>query len=90
METFTHHVRDIDPADRHVLEGLVGQRLLDDQQVVIHVVGAQDAPQREGLNSTRPSEVPNWWNVYEGLSDEEVERLDQAIRQRANLTRVGE
>ena len=35
-------------------------------------------------------EVPEWWKVYEGLSDEEIDRLDQAIRQRANLTRVFE
>ncbi|HEV3005362.1 MAG TPA: hypothetical protein VGX78_12930 [Pirellulales bacterium] len=33
------------------------------------------------------ADVPNWWRIYEGLSDEEVEKLDQAIRQRADLTR---
>ncbi len=31
--------------------------------------------------------VPEWWNVYEGLSDEEIDRLDKAIRERADLTR---
>jgi hypothetical protein len=31
--------------------------------------------------------LPEWWNVYEGLSDAEIDRLDQAIRQRAELTR---
>lgn len=32
-------------------------------------------------------DVPKWWNIYEGLSKEEIDRLDQAIRPRANLTR---
>jgi len=31
--------------------------------------------------------VPAWWNIYEGLSEERIEELDRAIRQRANLTR---
>jgi hypothetical protein len=40
--------------------------------------------------SPTPDEVPAWWNIYEGLSDDEIERLDKAVRQRANLTRVFE
>ena len=34
--------------------------------------------------------IPESWKVYDGLSDDEVDRLDEAIRQRANLTRVFE
>jgi hypothetical protein len=90
METSTYQVRDIDPADRQVLEGLVGQRLRDDQHVVIGVLNPAAAPTRESPNKAEPAEVPSWWNVYEGLSDVEIERLDQAIRQRANLTRFVE
>ena len=90
METITHYVRDIEPADRQVLESLVGQRLRDDQQVVINVVSPSPGPRQESLNNAGSAEVPSWWNVYEGLPDEEVERLDQAIRQRANLTRVSD
>lgn len=33
------------------------------------------------------SRIPDWWNVYEGLSDAEIEEIDAAIRQRCNLTR---
>lgn len=81
METVTRNVRDIAAAERTVLEGVIGQKLADDQQVVIHVVS---------LPPPAAEEVPPWWNVYEGLSDEDVDRLDGAIRQRANLTRVFE
>jgi hypothetical protein len=73
----------IDSADRRGIEHLIGRDLDEHQQVIISVV-------------TRPIEpafpesqgVPDWWKVYEGLDDEEVDRLDQAIRRRANLSRV--
>ena len=35
----------------------------------------------------RSDEVPAWSKIYEGLGDEEIDRLDAAIRQRADLTR---
>jgi hypothetical protein len=31
--------------------------------------------------------IPEWWSVYEGLTDEEADRLDRAIRERADFTR---
>jgi hypothetical protein len=48
-----------------------------------------EADPMDSLNArTEPDEqIPEWWNVYEGLSDEEIDRLDQAIRERADLTR---
>lgn len=36
---------------------------------------------------TAAGEVPSWWNIYAGLSDAELDRLDAAIRPRAELTR---
>jgi hypothetical protein len=60
--------------------------LRETQQVIVNVVSLD----RTGANVTgngTSSEVPPWGNIYEGLSDAEVDRLDAAIRQRANLTR---
>ncbi len=31
--------------------------------------------------------LPDWCNVYSGLSDEEIERLDAATKQRLDLSR---
>jgi hypothetical protein len=42
-------------------------------------------PPPQGIEANE--HVPEWWNVYEGLSDEEIDRLDEAIRERADLTR---
>jgi hypothetical protein len=46
-------------------------------------------PSEEILRPSLPADenVPEWWSVYEGLSDAEIDRLDRAIRERAGLTR---
>lgn len=90
MESIVRNVRDIDNADREVLEHVVGCRLDDNQQLIIRVVN-KDTPSISPTDTTQlDQQIPEWWRVYEGLSEEEVDRLDQAIRQRANLTRAFE
>lgn len=89
MEAITRNVRDIDTAERRVLEHVIGQKLTENQQLVIGVINL-DLAQAAAPPAPTPDKVPAWWNVYEGLSDEDVERLDKAIRPRANLTRVFE
>jgi hypothetical protein len=89
METITRNVKDIGSEDRRALEHMIGKRLAEDQQVVINVVNLNASlPTHE--NAKVSQEVPGWWKVYEGLGDEEIDRLDHAIRQRANLTRTFE
>jgi hypothetical protein len=94
MDKIIRDVRDIDVADRQALEHVIGQRLRENQQVIINVVNVDisAAPSEQANpNGAQPDdEVPEWWKVYEGLSDEEVDRLDTAIRERANLTRIFE
>jgi hypothetical protein len=90
MDAITRNVRDIDEADRGALEHVIGQSLHEDQQLVISVISISSSPppQVDEPSVARADEqVPEWWNVYEGLSDEEIDRLDQAIRERADLTR---
>jgi hypothetical protein len=94
METIIRDVRNIDKADRLALENVIGDALRDDQRVVINVVdldATETSPgQDSDAGSCLPQEVPDWWKIYEGLSEEEVDRLDGAIRQRADLTRTFE
>ncbi len=87
MEKVIRNVADIDTADRRAIEHLIGQHLAEHQQVVISVVNL-DLAHPETLASPSSQEVPAWWNVYEGLNDADVDRLDQAIRPRADLTRA--
>ena len=76
MSTIVRNVRDIEASDRVALEHVVGAELREDQQVIIQVVETVspngEAPAAEGL-------LPDWCNVYEGLTDEEVDRIQKSI-----------
>jgi hypothetical protein len=82
METLVRNVRDLDHADRSALERVVGHELQETQQVIVNIVTLD---QRQQGSSTPP-----WGSIYDGLSDQEIDRLDSAIGQRANLTRAAE
>jgi hypothetical protein len=86
MEKVIRNVADINADDRRMLEQVIGRRLAENQQLIISVVGP-DVPASNTSGDADAGAVPEWWNIYEGLSDQEIDRLDQAIRQRANLTR---
>jgi hypothetical protein len=86
METVTRNVRDIPLNDRSALERVVGHQLRETQQVIVNVINLDVSS--DVMAAIPPeAEVPEWWKIYEGLSDDEIDRLDKAIRLRANLTR---
>ena len=87
MDKVIRKVADIDSGDRHALEHLVGKHLAEHEQVIISIVNLASAV---GPSNPATQEIPDWWKVYEGLNDLDVDRLDLAIRGRANLTRVFE
>jgi hypothetical protein len=91
METIVRNVRDLQDNERSAAEQLVGHSVRENQRLIIQVTDIDLAgPEHKGETTQAGAEIPEWWNIYEGLSDEEVEKLDKAIRQRANLTRVFE
>jgi hypothetical protein len=83
MVTIIRNVRDLDPSERSALERLAGRPLCDRQRFTLQIAD-DDSP---GPAVGTADDVPSWWNVYEGLTDEEVDRLDEAVRRRADLTR---
>lgn len=87
MANIIRKVREIDSSDRHALEHVIGQRLAENQQLVIQVVSIDMTPTE---SKGGDDELPAWCNIYEGLTDAEVDELDAAIRQRANITRTFE
>ena len=85
METVVRNVKDLDQPDRSALERVVGHQLRETQQVIVNVVNLDlSAGKIESVEQS--AEVPDWWKVYDGLTDDEVDELDASI-QRANLTR---
>ncbi len=86
-------VRDIDSDDRRALEHVIGQRLSENQQVVIRVVdaAAMGAGEQQSRHGRSPDQsLPDWCNVYEGLSEEDIADLERSIRKRVDLTRSTE
>ncbi len=74
----------LDDPHRRALEEVIGLELALNQQLVISVIDS-GAP---ASDATRPAQsLDDWTRVYEGLSDQQIQCIDQIAKQRANLTR---
>jgi len=87
MGTINCDIKDFRAEERLVLEHVVGQPLLPHQRLVIQVVDLAAASPDKQQPLDVQEQVPDWWKIYDGLDEAEIDRLDQAIRQRANLVR---
>jgi hypothetical protein len=76
METVTRNVRDLKVGERSAVEQLVGHPLSDQQQLIIQVVGNSVGSQDK---SEETDELPDWCNVYEGMSDDEITDIEKSI-----------
>ena len=90
MDSIVRNVKDIKADDRRSLEHVVGQHLEDNQQVIIRVMTLSEI---QPTNSGKPpagqpsGTLPDWCNVYDGLSDEEIAEVEESILDRSNWTR---
>ena len=73
-------VASLDTEQRRALERITGRELSSNQRVVISVTEIETQPQRKQT-------LDDWVHIYDGLSDDEIEALDEIVKQRANLTR---
>jgi hypothetical protein len=90
MDTIIRKVKDIGSTDRRALEHVIGQHLSEHQQLVIQVVNV-DLPQSEpGDSASAEGMLPDWCNVYQGLSDEAISSLEETVLTRADLSRAAE
>jgi hypothetical protein len=82
MDIVTRSVKDIDAADRQALEHVIGSHLSEHQQVMIQVRDAV-SPAAEnadsGMRKPGSPTLPEWCNVYEGLSDAEIADIEKSI-----------
>jgi hypothetical protein len=74
MDRIICNVRDIQGEDRRALEHVIGQPLRENQQLVIEVV-TMDVGEPQQTAGT----LPDWCNIYDGLSDEEVDEIEKSI-----------
>lgn len=87
METIVRNVQDLDDSVRVALERLVGHSLHISQQVVIQLSCVQSPADSKGQSSG--TQLPEWCNVYEGLSDAEIDELDRAIVRAHSSRNIG-
>ncbi len=82
MESVTRNVRDIDGSDRRALEHVLGRQLSDNERVLIQVVppGGEAATAAQAADSAPSDQLPDWCNVYEGLSENEIDDLEAISR----------
>jgi hypothetical protein len=76
METITRTIGDLAQAERSALERMVGHSLDTHQQIVIQIRGINGQPV---ANPETIPPLPTWCNIYDGMSEEEIEAADRAI-----------
>ena len=76
-------VGSLDASHRRALEEVIGQELTANQRLTISITDvAALSPMSKPAQS-----LNDWTQVYDGLSDDEVDEIDKIIKRRANLTR---
>jgi hypothetical protein len=74
----------LDESHRRAIEEVIGRELATNQRLIISVTEVEVPT----TGSPRPAQtLEDWTNVYEGLSDAEIEKIDAIAKTRANLTR---
>ena len=58
------------------------------QQLVIQIVNLEEKLTGE-VSVANPNQLPEWCNVYAGLSDEQIATLEKAISRWLDLSRAG-
>lgn len=76
-------VANLDVPHRRALEDVIGRELASSQRLIISVIEV-DVTYDE---STAAQTIDDWKQVYEGLSDREIQAIDEIVRLRADLTR---
>jgi hypothetical protein len=83
----TRNVAEIAPPDRRVPEHVLGAPLADGQQVTERAFSpAECEAYANGEPGSFGDKLPEWCNVYEGLSDEDVAAIEAVVLSRGDLT----
>lgn len=78
-------VTNLDEKHRRALKDVIGTQLHRNQRLIISVTEVDVATHEPPARAAQS--ISDWTNVYEGLTDQEIEDIDRAVKTRANLTR---
>ena len=83
METVIRKIADLDPVERSTLEHIVGHPLDEKQKLVIQVTNGQ--PSSQSIPTiTNNDQLPDWCDIYEGLSPTEIADIEHSITRSAS------
>lgn len=74
----------MDGSHRRALEEVIGCELAANHRLIISVV---EVTLPENIGARPAQTLDDWTSVYDGLSDREIDEIDQIAKTRANLTR---
>jgi hypothetical protein len=89
MQTVLRNIRELTREDVATLERVVGISLDPSDRIVIQVLAEEPAPQTVQSAESPNAALPDWCNVYSGLTTSEVDEIDALIR-RSTVTRAFE
>lgn len=103
MESITRIVGDLTQSERQVYETVLGHELRAGQTVLVQLIDVDTADNGQeakpvvsvdrtsteapGQDNGDPLQLPEWCDVFRGLSDEEVDAVEQSILSRCQSTR---
>jgi hypothetical protein len=87
MESIIRDVTSLDDTHRRALEDVIGRELQSSQRLIISVLDAEVPPAAAAKGPRPPQSLADWANVYEGLSDDQIDQIDQIATTRATLSR---
>ncbi len=85
METIKRQVGELQANERSAAELLLGHRLRGNEQLILHVVEL-DVVAPPDNDAQLAQTLPEWCNVYKGLTDAEIDDIDKSIT-RCDMTR---
>lgn len=97
MVSITRLVDNLTQPERQVYEAVLGRELHAGQKVLLQLI-EDEAPFSEEEQQPSPSHqstsingahspLPEWCDVFRGLSDEEIDAVDKAILSRSHTSR---
>lgn len=87
MESIIRDVTALDDTHRRAFEDVIGRELQASQRLIISVLDVE-ASSAAGAQGARPSQsLADWTKIYEGLSDDQIDEIDQIATTRATLSR---
>lgn len=87
MEKITRHVLNLGSDEKRMYESVLGHTLHADQQIILHVITPQATTEETPATQQSSGTLPDWCNVYDGLSGEEMDELEEVILDRSHWSR---